>query len=84
MLRVPKFVASIYQKVTTTDTGYMTYICFFFVLYWFALFLKFGPLPSEKILDACLVVISLYLYELCNFYRIMYIIMLSKNMFLID
>ena len=48
MLCVPKFVASIYQKVTTTDIGYMTYICFFFVLYWFALFLKFGPLPSEN------------------------------------
>ena len=26
----------------------MTYICFFFVLYWFAPFLKFGPLPSEN------------------------------------
>ena len=26
----------------------MTYIRFFFVLYWFAPFLKFGPLPSEN------------------------------------
>ena len=26
----------------------MTYICFFFVLHWFATFLKFGPLPSEN------------------------------------
>ena len=26
----------------------MIYIRFFFVLYWFALFLKFGPLPSEN------------------------------------
>ena len=26
----------------------MTYIRFFFVLYWFALFLKFGPLPSQN------------------------------------
>ena len=26
----------------------MTYICFFFVLYWFASYLKFGPLPSES------------------------------------
>ena len=26
----------------------MTYICFFFVLYWFAPFLKFGTLPSEN------------------------------------
>ena len=26
----------------------MTYICFFFLLYWFAPFLKFGPLPYEN------------------------------------
>ena len=26
----------------------MTYIRFFLVLYWFAPFLKFGPLPSEN------------------------------------
>ena len=26
----------------------MTYIRFFYVLYWFAPFLKFGPLPSEN------------------------------------
>ena len=26
----------------------MTYIRLFFVLYWFAPFLKFGPLPSEN------------------------------------
>ena len=26
----------------------MTYIRFFFVLYWFALFLKFGPLPPKN------------------------------------
>ena len=26
----------------------MTYIRFFFILYWFVLFLKFGPLPSEN------------------------------------
>ena len=35
------FVASNYQKVITD-------ISFFFVLYWFAPFLKFGPLPSEN------------------------------------
>ena len=27
----------------------MTYIRFFFVFYWFAPFLKFGPLPSENL-----------------------------------
>ena len=27
----------------------MTYVCFLFVLYWFAPFLKFGPLPSENL-----------------------------------
>ena len=32
----------------------MIYIRFFFVLYWVAPFLKFGPLPS-KILDARLI-----------------------------
>ena len=26
----------------------MTYISLFFVLYWYAPFLKFGPLPSEN------------------------------------
>ena len=26
----------------------MTYIRYFFLLYWFAPFLKFGPLPSEN------------------------------------
>ena len=30
---------------------YMTYICFFFILYWFALFRKFGTC-TPKILDA--------------------------------
>ena len=38
----PNFVVSNYQKIITD----MTYIRFFFVLYWFAPFLKFGPLPS--------------------------------------
>ena len=37
---VPNFVASNYQKVITD--------IFFFVLYWFALFLKFASLPSEN------------------------------------
>ena len=37
---VPNYVASNYQKLITD--------LFFFVLYWFAPFLKFGPLPSEN------------------------------------
>ena len=44
---VPNFVASNYRKVITD--------IFFFVLYWFTSFLKFGPLPSEnpKCAPAC-------------------------------
>ena len=42
---VPNFVASNYQKVITD--------IFFFVLYWFSPFLKFGPLPSENQMRAC-------------------------------
>ena len=41
---VPNFVASNYQKVITD-----IWLIFFFVLYWFAPCLKFGPLPSENL-----------------------------------
>ena len=44
---VPNFVASNYQKFIT-DHRYITHIPFFFLLYWFAHFLKFGPLPSDN------------------------------------
>ena len=40
LLEKPNFVASNYLKVITN--------VFFFVLYWFAPFLKFGPLLSEN------------------------------------
>ena len=39
---VPNFIAS------ESHHRYMTYIRFFFVLYWFDPFLKFGLLPSEN------------------------------------
>ena len=39
----------------------MTYIRFFFVLYWFAPFLKFGPLPYEN--PRCAPGLERYLYS---------------------
>ena len=60
----------------------MTYICFFFVLYWFALSLKFGPLSSKN--PRCAPVLyrvslskglsfSMQFGKECNYFRVIFL-----------
>ena len=56
IIYVANFIAVSYQEKKKT------YICFFFVLYWFAPFLKFGPLPSEN--PRCAPALELLIREL--------------------